>query len=190
VRGTAVEIGCGAGRMTRCLAGHFDRVVALDVSPDMVRRADAATPDNVEFHVVDEALIPLPDASVDAVFSVHVLQHLDTFEMVRSYLAEAARVLRPGGTMMVHVTLADRPRSFWNRVKVEYGIWRSRRGLRKGRQHSLVRMHLYTYRQILRVLRDLGFTGIELRMFEVRSIPYQHHFWLARRPAETGTSAS
>ena len=37
--GTAVEIGAGLGRVCRALADRFDRVVGLDVSPEMVERA-------------------------------------------------------------------------------------------------------------------------------------------------------
>jgi SAM-dependent methyltransferase len=182
--GTCVEIGCGAGRITAALASDFERVVALDVSPDMVELARKKSPEHVEFHVVDEPVIPLADGEADAVFSVHVLQHLDRFEAVRNYLAEARRVLRPGGSLMVHITLQSEKPSLWYRARVEVGLWRSRRGLRRGKQHTLVRMRLYRLEHIQALLGELGFEEVELRMFPVRWNGYPHHFWLARTAAE------
>ena len=179
--GTCVEIGSGAGRVTRALAADFERVVGLDVSADMVDRARRATPDNVELHVVDGPAIPLEDGAADAVFSVHVLQHLDHFDDVRAYLAEARRVLRPGGSMMVHITMASSPPSGRRRLRAELDLWRSRRGLRRGRAHTAVRMRVYRPEQVAAELARLGFEDVEMRMFSARSILYPHHFWLARR---------
>lgn len=180
--GTCVEIGTGAGRITRALSGDFDRVIGLDVSRDMVERARRAVPDNVELHVVDSPVIPLGDGEADAVFSVHVLQHLDSFEDVRAYLAEARRVLRPGGTAMVHVTLSSSPPAGVRRLRAELDLWRSRRGLRRGRRHTAVRMRVYRSEDVFSALTRIGFEDVELRMFSARSIFYPHHFWLARVP--------
>src|SRR3989442_10706589 len=55
---TCVEVGCGPGRMTRHLAQRFDRVVAVDVSPAMLRLASAGVDSpNVEF-------VPVPGSSL------------------------------------------------------------------------------------------------------------------------------
>ena len=180
--GTCVEIGCGPGRITRALAPDFDRVLGLDVSPEMIQRARQATPDNVELHQVEEPAIPMADGEADAVFSVHVLQHLDRFEAVRRYLAETRRVLRPGGSAMLHITLLSTPLRPWRRARIELGIRLSRLGQRRGNKHWLVRMHLYTPERIQRTLRELGFRDVELRVFGVRSNGYVHHFWLATAP--------
>jgi SAM-dependent methyltransferase len=180
--GTCVEIGCGAGRITRALASDFDRVVALDVSPDMLDRTRSMTPDHVEPTLVEEPAIPLAADEADAVFSVHVLQHLDRFEAVRAYLAEARRVLRPGRSLMVHVPVLGSQPPFWRRARAELGIRLSRRRQRKGGSHSAVRMRFYPPERVHRALQDLGFRGVELRMFPVRSNGYPHQFWLATAP--------
>lgn len=182
VGGTCVEIGVGAGRITRALAPEFDRVVGLDVSQDMVDRARRVAPDHVEFHVVDAERVPLADDSADAVFSVHVLQHLDDYDAMRRYLAEARRVVRPGGSIMVHIELRSRPRSLWDRVRLEIGLWRSRRGLKRGRKHTLVRMNIFQSEDIFALLAELGFVDAELRAFHVRSNGYLHQFFFARVP--------
>lgn len=180
--GTCVEIGTGAGRLTRALAADFDRVVGLDVSADMVELARRASPPHVDLHVVETQAIPLADDEADGVFSVHVLQHLDSFDAVAAYLAEARRVLRPGGSMMVHLTLSSRRLSVWRRARDELRLWNSRRGLRRGRLHSAVRMRVYQPEQVAAELARLGFEDVELRVFSARSIFYPHHFWLARVP--------
>ena len=180
--GTCVEIGVGAGRMTRALAADFDRVVGLDVSMDMIERARRVVPRHVELHRVEGPQIPLADASADAIFSVHVLQHLDDYAAMSRYLEEARRVLKPDGAMMVHVELQSRPPSWRERARIEVGLWRSRRGLRRGRPHTLVRMKLYSSEQIQVLLDGLGFEQVELRVFGVRSNGYRHEFFLARAP--------
>jgi ubiquinone/menaquinone biosynthesis C-methylase UbiE len=178
--GTCVEIGCGAGRLTQALARDFDRVVALDVSPDMLEMTRGASPENVELHRVNGPQIPLSDAEASAVFSCHVLQHLENYEALRDYLAEARRVLRPAGTMMVHITLVSRRRSRLWKLKEEARLWLSRRRLQRGEAHTAVRMRVYRSEEIFHLLSGLGFADVELRAFPARSNGYLHHFFLAR----------
>lgn len=180
IGGACVEIGCGAGRITRAAAQDFERVVALDVSAEMIERASGACPANVEFHQVTSTEIALADDEADAVFSCHVLQHLDSFDDVAAYLAEARRVLRPGGSLMVHITIQSRRLGRWERVRQEWQLWRSRRALRRGEEHFAVRMKLYRMEEVWSLLERLGFRDVELRVFGVRSNGYPHHFWLAR----------
>jgi ubiquinone/menaquinone biosynthesis C-methylase UbiE len=183
--GTCLEIGCGAGRLTRQLATEFDHVVSIDVSADMIERARAASPENVEFHQVEGTRVPLPDNSVDHVFSVHVLQHLDDFGDVSAYIRDAARALRPGGTMMLHIALGTLEQGLVGRrgkLRVEWKLWRSRRALKQGKEHFAVRYRLYGLEQVQRMLEQVPLEHIEMRMFPVRSNAYQHHFFLARAP--------
>ena len=99
-RRTILEIGCGLGRLTRRLSDLFGRVIALDVSPEMLARArrNLADRDNVEWVLGSGSdLGALGDDSVDAVFSYITLQHVPRPEDVLSYLEESGRVLRDGG---------------------------------------------------------------------------------------------
>lgn len=94
------DLGCGVGRLTRALAARAARVEAVDVSPEMLTRAQAANPQlqgRVAWHLGDGRTLPLPDACVDAVFSFVVLQHVPDPAIVLGYVAEMGRVLRPGG---------------------------------------------------------------------------------------------
>lgn len=98
-RGLAVEIGSGLGRICVALAERFDRVVGVDISPEMVERArsSVARPD-IDFVVGDGASLgPVETASADLVVSFTVLQHIPDPRVIEAYVGEAARVLRPDG---------------------------------------------------------------------------------------------
>jgi SAM-dependent methyltransferase len=97
---TLLEIGAGAGRMTHRFAELYGRVLALDVSEEMLRlgRGNLAGADNVEWLLGSGGdLAVIPDGRVDDVFSYITLQHVPSPAAVLRYLEEAGRVLRPGG---------------------------------------------------------------------------------------------
>jgi SAM-dependent methyltransferase len=178
--GACVEIGCGAGRVTQALARSFESVLALDVSERMIELARAACPGNVSFQQVDGPRIPLGDGTADALFSCHVLQHLETREALRAYIAEARRALRAGGTLMIHLTIVSRRRSRLWRLKEELRLRLSRWRLRRGETHTAVRMRVYRFEDVFHLLAGAGFADVEMRAFPVRSNGYLHHFFLAR----------
>lgn len=106
--GVCVEVGCGPGRMTPALAVRFERVIALDVSPAMLAQARAAVAaagiDNVTFLAVSgERLDGVESGVADALVCYLVLQHLPGRKLVLAYLAEFARVLKPGGEAFVQL---------------------------------------------------------------------------------------
>lgn len=95
-----LELGCGAGRMTRSFADRFARVIAFDVSPGMLERArnlHRDIPGVTWLRGNGADLSAVPSASVDFVFSYLVLQHLPEEHLVHSYLVEMLRVLNKGG---------------------------------------------------------------------------------------------
>lgn len=97
---TVLEIGCGVGRLTRVLAARAERVIATDISAEMLRRARDANPGlgNVEWlHGDGETLKGVADASVDAVVSLVVFQHIPDPAVTLGYVREMGRVLAPGG---------------------------------------------------------------------------------------------
>ena len=95
-----LELGCGAGRMTRSFAEKFERVIAFDISAEMLSRAQAlhAGSKRIEWqHGNGVDLGTVHAASVDFVFSYLVLQHLPEERLVHSYVREILRVLSTGG---------------------------------------------------------------------------------------------
>lgn len=102
--GTAVEIGPGAGRWSVFLAAHVERLIAVDVAQaplDAVAERLEGT-DRLECIVSDGAsLTGIADEVVDAVWSFDVFVHIAPADQA-AYLADIARVLRPGGVAAIH----------------------------------------------------------------------------------------
>lgn len=104
---TAIEIGCGVGRLTRVLSARAERVIALDISEEMLQRARDLNPDcrNVEWLLGDgSALTGVDDGRGDVLVSQVVLQHIPDPAITLSYIREIGRVLRPGGWAVVQVS--------------------------------------------------------------------------------------
>jgi demethylmenaquinone methyltransferase/2-methoxy-6-polyprenyl-1,4-benzoquinol methylase len=98
---TAVDVACGTGALTRELAASAPgaKVLGVDFSWEMVRRAAGAEPDPAVAYLVGDALrLPLQDASVDVVTIAFGLRNLP--EPGRGLL-EFRRVLRTGGRLVV-----------------------------------------------------------------------------------------
>jgi len=95
-----LELGCGTGLNTEHLADHARAVVALDFSEAMLERAKSRLHGRgVEFLSRDLALgLPFADANFDVVVETLVLEHLPELGPL---FAEAARVLRPGGRLLL-----------------------------------------------------------------------------------------
>ena len=97
----ALDFGCGVGRLTQALAGHFDEVVGIDIAPSMVELARLHDRTGRCRFVLNETdrLAGIASGTVDFVYSNIVLQHVEP-RFTRRYLAEFVRVLRPGGLLV------------------------------------------------------------------------------------------
>jgi SAM-dependent methyltransferase len=108
-RGRALDFGCGAGRLTRALAGYFDEVIGIDIAPSMIdaaRQLHAGT-GGIQFIVnTSTSLDGVESGSVDFVYSRLVLQHIHP-RYVRQYLAEFVRVLRNDGVLVFQLPSDD-----------------------------------------------------------------------------------
>jgi SAM-dependent methyltransferase len=95
----ALEVGCGAGTYVRLLAGLGYRTIGLDYSlPSLVRALEADPGRKGHYLAGDAYTLPGSSGRFDLVVAIGVLQAVSRPEQV---LAEAARVLRPGGTLLI-----------------------------------------------------------------------------------------
>ncbi|WP_017596208.1 class I SAM-dependent methyltransferase [Nocardiopsis potens] len=95
--GDALDAACGTGRVAELLAGQGYRVTGVDVSPEMLEGARRRVP-GAGFRVGDLYRLPAGDGSADLAVCSLALTHLPDLGPA---LAEFARVLRPGGHLVV-----------------------------------------------------------------------------------------
>jgi SAM-dependent methyltransferase len=95
--GIAVDAACGTGRHSGWLAGRGHRVIGVDTSPDMLAHARKRVPDG-DFREGPLEALPVPDGEADVVVCALALSHVADLSPV---FAEFARVLRPGGHLVV-----------------------------------------------------------------------------------------
>ena len=99
---SALDFGCGVGRLARAFQTHFERYVGLDISDSLILKAreiNASLP-NAVFEVSTSGTLNLPNASCDLVYSWAVFQHIANREFVYRLLSEFLRVLSKGGLLI------------------------------------------------------------------------------------------
>jgi ubiquinone/menaquinone biosynthesis C-methylase UbiE len=95
--GLVLDAACGTGRHARHLAARGHRVIGVDASPEMLAEARRALP-AADLRVGDLGALPLESASVDGAVCALALTHC---ERLGPPVTELARVLRPGGRLVV-----------------------------------------------------------------------------------------
>jgi SAM-dependent methyltransferase len=95
--GLTVDAGCGEGRWTRELRERGYDAVGIDRSEKMLAAAQAADPGG-RYEVGPLEALPLADDAASLVLTVNVLPHVVELDPV---VAELARVVRPGGVLLI-----------------------------------------------------------------------------------------
>jgi 2-polyprenyl-6-hydroxyphenyl methylase/3-demethylubiquinone-9 3-methyltransferase len=101
-----LDAGCGTGTLSRWMADRGCTVIGVDAAPQMINRAaglanSGASPGRLRFELVETiARLPLSSHSTDGVLCSSVLEYVPDPE---TCLTEFARVLRPGGILLVSV---------------------------------------------------------------------------------------
>ncbi|MGA9115004.1 MAG: methyltransferase domain-containing protein [Candidatus Dormiibacterota bacterium] len=138
---TVLDVGCGTGELARRLARSGAHVVGVDPDERSIATAGAGGESPaIEFHCVAVEGLPLRDGSVDAVVSSVSAHHWEDRE---KGFAELARVLRPGGRMV----LAE--------LRPAPGV---RRALDRGTAHR----DLPDASEWLRLLAEAGFDNVRV----------------------------
>jgi ubiquinone/menaquinone biosynthesis C-methylase UbiE len=187
-----LEIGCGAGRITKQLSSYFAHVDALDVSEKMLDLAKAQVDSSsTTFNLSNGTDIPLEDGSVSAVFSTFVFQHLDSVSIGGEYFEEIARVLKPGGSMMIHLPIYRWPGMSALFFQIYSGRMRlealkaaiCRRLMDFGLAEPYMGTTCYPIEFFYQELPKMGFADIEISILAPKSNNDPHPFVLARKKA-------
>lgn len=108
-----LDVGCGAGQLSGHVLKFADpqaQITCFDLAPEMVRRARRRLKSDVpNFLAADLTRLPFADSSFDCITCGYVLEHLPD---PRPGLAELARVLQPGGRMLL-ITSEDNFGGAW-----------------------------------------------------------------------------
>ncbi len=112
---TVLEVGFGQGRTAAVLLDAGHRVLGVDPSATMVKQATARNRSacrvgRADLRHGDGTTIPFADNTADAAFSVHTVYFMP--DPTRTF-TEIARVLRPGGTLVIGSRTSDTPPPAW-----------------------------------------------------------------------------
>jgi ubiquinone/menaquinone biosynthesis C-methylase UbiE/DNA-binding transcriptional ArsR family regulator len=167
--GAVLDIGTGTGRIAELLADRADRVVALDRNLEMLRVARAKLQHlptaQIELVQGDFYDLPFAPASFDTVLLHQVLHFAaDPFPA----LAEAARVLRPGG----RIAIVDFASHDHEELRIRH-------------QHARLG---FSDRQMAQLLKDAGFTATPSLALEGGELVVK--IWLGKRRAVSATPKS
>jgi ubiquinone/menaquinone biosynthesis C-methylase UbiE len=167
-----LDLGGGMGRMSIPLSRiHF--VTLTDLSPQMLDLARPHAGDRLKLEVADARHLPFSDSSFDYVLAIDLLPHIPIPEEL---IAEARRVLRPGGSLIIDCTNSvpwwtlAYPRYLGRRPHRWVQIWRSGGVLPEW--SSRVKHHRRA--QLLSFLSGAGFRVSSLRSFGPRACPKWH----------------
>jgi SAM-dependent methyltransferase len=98
--GAALDFGCGVGRLTQAMAPRFASCVGVDISPEMIRKAEAFNQYSRCSYVLNAgAHLPFTSESFSFVYTNIALQHVPP-RIGEIYLQEFVRVLAPGGVLV------------------------------------------------------------------------------------------
>ncbi|MEV4173854.1 methyltransferase domain-containing protein [Nonomuraea sp. NPDC049709] len=108
--GPIADLGCGPGHITAYLHARGVPVLGIDLSPGMIEQARSEHP-GLRFEVGSMFALDLADGSIGGVFSHHSIIHTPP-EQVHEVFDEFARVLAPGGHVLLSFPATDEPLQF------------------------------------------------------------------------------
>lgn len=140
--GRAVEVGCGTGRASGRLDALGVDIYGIDLSPEMIRVAREYFP-HLRFEVGTMTALDIESSSMDALVAWYSIIHIAP-EDLPAVAAEFARVVRPGGHLMLGFQLGTgEPRRIeeaYDHTDLGYTAWR------------------HDPEVVLEVMREAGFT--------------------------------
>ncbi len=160
---SVLDVGCGTGALTRLAkarVGETGRVYGVDAAPQMIavaRRKAAGRDLAIDFQIGLIEQLAFPDDSFDVILSSLMMHHLPE-ELKRQGLAEIARVLKPGGRLLVL--------DFQRRQSQRDPSWIKRHMLQRG-SHAFLAQLLHAglergIEDLSPVMKEVGFTQIEI----------------------------
>jgi SAM-dependent methyltransferase len=165
----ALDLGCGPGVLLPALLEHSATVAAIDVSPEMLERARSAisgTPgrERVTLALGSADALPFADRSFDLVTCIGVIAYWPNAPRA---LSEVARVLRPGGTLILQTTNFVAPREIEDRLlRFPYQRIMTRLTGREFRDTADLRLKAYYPPRLDALLDAAGLEPVDRRFYD------------------------
>jgi SAM-dependent methyltransferase len=143
---TALDFGCGVGRLTRALSKSFVKCCGVDISPTMIKLATEFHKDNPRCNFrLNEAdhLQAFQDGRFGFIYTSITLQHIPV-EYMQKYVLELIRVLKPGGVLVFQIPDSDK-RTVPHRVENFLGVRRNLKRVARalfGKRPEVLRMDM------------------------------------------------
>jgi SAM-dependent methyltransferase len=184
-RERVLDFGCGVGRLSRALATEFKEVVGVDIAPSMLKLAKRYRRKNENIrYVLNERtdLRQFPSETFDFIYTHIVLQHMQP-KYARRYLAEFARLLKPGGAVLFQIPSHTVVQSTgWRAVIKQLIPPRMREGI-ESRRRSLApgEIELYGIRrpQVEKLLTRRGLTVVDVEPYQVSGAEWVSYRYVA-----------
>ncbi len=183
-RESALDFGCGVGRLTQALADHFQQVHGVDISESMLALARELNQhgDRCQYHLNPRDDLSLfPDDAFDFVYSNITLQHMPP-RFARKYILEFMRVLRPGGVAVFQIP--SRPRSALQRALQPVKptrIWRWYQKLRYG-DAPVMNMYGIPRPQVVDLIQARGVRVVEVLPDDSADAAWESYRYVIQKP--------
>jgi len=119
---TVLEVGCGAGAVTRGLVVDAKSVTAVDFSHSMLLQARRSGLSEPRYVTADASLLPFTSGSFDRVVCYSVFNNFPSLDFAAQVMRELARVAKPGGRVLIgQVPNADRKEAWLRDYSARFG---------------------------------------------------------------------
>lgn len=99
--GSGLDFGCGQGWYAREMMTRGFAMTGCDASENQLKFAQQTSP-QLQLTTLDEGSIGLPDHSVDFIYTINVMHHIEDVQLREKTWRELVRVVKPGGLIMIH----------------------------------------------------------------------------------------
>ena len=194
--GTALDFGCGVGRLTRSLAVRFATCYGVDISDRMITIANEwkRDSDRCVYLVNDhDNLGRFQRETFSFVYSSIVLQHMEPVYMAR-YIGEFLRVLARNGVLVFQVPdslkgqdrISDLRVRLALRTRIQRLLGRGRRMEAPAEPAGRMEMHCLNERKVRRIVRAAGGAVVDVRLTNSTALDFNGRLRYLTREPDTG----